>query len=90
MADMTNVTAEEVTSKISGKYELYEAALRNGFYLPKLKSGIVTETYITDVICGKIFCPQFKDIKLLPCPRTPDKVTLKNMLRKSKTLEVSS
>lgn len=76
MAELTNVTAEEVTSKISGKYELYEAALRNGFYLPKLKSGIVTEVYITDVICGKIFCPQFKDIKLLPCPRPPDKDTL--------------
>ena len=29
MAEFTNVTAEEVTSKISGKYELYEAALRN-------------------------------------------------------------
>ena len=76
MADMTNVTAEEVTSKISGKFELYEAAIRNGFYLPKFKSGIVTETYITDVICGKLFCPQFKDIKLLPCPRPPDKDTL--------------
>ena len=58
MAELTNVTAEEVTSKISGKYELYKAALRNGFYLPKLKSGIVTETYIIDVICGAATLPQ--------------------------------
>jgi hypothetical protein len=73
---MTNVTADELTRAISGKHELYEAAIRNGFYLPKFKSGILTETYITDVICGRLYCPKFVDIKLLPCPRPPDKDTL--------------
>ena len=61
---------------ISGKHELYEAAIRNGYYLPKFKSGIITETYITDVICKRVYCPQFKDIRLLPCPRPPDKDSL--------------
>ena len=61
---------------ISGKHELYEAAIRNGYYLPKFKSGIVTEAYITDVICKRVYCPQFKDIRLLPCPRPPDKDSL--------------
>jgi hypothetical protein len=58
---------------IQNKAELYEAAVRNGFYLPKLKSSIVTESYITDVINLQIYCPLFKDIRLLPCPRPPDK-----------------
>ena len=31
MASMKNVTAEELTKVISGKHELYEAAIRNGF-----------------------------------------------------------
>lgn len=73
---MTNVTPDELTKLISGKHELYEAAIRNGFYLPKFKSGVVTEAYITDVICKRLYCPMFKDIRLLPCPRPPDKETL--------------
>ena len=82
---MTNVTAEELTRAISGKHELYEAAIRNGYYLPKFKSGIVTETYITDVICGRLYCPKFVDIKLLPCPRPPDKDTLIKYAKEIKT-----
>ena len=57
MTNMGTFSAEELTKVISGKHELYEAAIRNGYYLPKFKSGIVTETYITDVICGRVFCP---------------------------------
>ena len=57
MTTMANFSAEELTKVISGKHELYEAAIRNGYYLPKFKSGIVNETYITDVICGRLFCP---------------------------------
>jgi len=53
--------------------------------LPKYKSGIVTEVYITDVICKKIYCPLFKDIKLLPCPCPPDKDTLIKYAKDIKT-----
>jgi hypothetical protein len=59
----------EVQQVIQSKSELYEAALRNGFYLPKLKSSIVTEQYLHDVINKRVFCPLYKEIKLLPCPR---------------------
>ena len=85
MASMSNVTAEELTKVISGKHELYEAAIRNGFYLPKFKSGILNETYITDVVCGRVYCPLFKDIRLLPCPRPPDKETLIKFAKDIKT-----
>ena len=76
MANTTNFTPAEFTKVISGKAELYESAIRNGFKLPSYKSGIITETYITAVILGKIYCPKYADIRLLPCPRPPDKDTL--------------
>ena len=76
MANLKNFSAEEVKGHISGKFELYDSAIRNGYYLPKYKSGIITENYLTNVILGEIFCPKFSDIKLLPCPSPPDKETL--------------
>jgi len=44
--------------------------------LPKLKSSIVTESYITQVITNQIYCPKYSDIRLAPCPRPPDKQEL--------------
>jgi hypothetical protein len=76
MSNLKNFSAEEVKGHISGKFELYDSAIRNGYYLPKYKSGIITENYLTNVILGEIFCPKFSDIKLLPCPSPPDKETL--------------
>ena len=70
---------------ISGKYELYYATIRNGYYLPSYKSSIVTENYITSVINGELFCPEFKDIRLLPCPFPPDKDTLVTYEKNIKT-----
>jgi hypothetical protein len=85
MANLTNFTPEEFSRVISGKAELYESALRNGYYLPKYKSGIINEAYITGVINGEIFCPKYTDIRLLPCPRPPDKDTLIGYARQIKT-----
>ena len=76
MSNLKNFSAEEVKGHISGKFELYDSAIRNGYYLPKYKSGIITENYLTNVILGEIFCPKFSDIKLLQCPSPPDKETI--------------
>ena len=73
MSNLKNFSAEEVKESISGKFELYDAAKRNGYYLPKYKSGIITENYLTNLILGEIFCPMYKDIRLAPCPSAPDK-----------------
>ena len=56
---LTEHTIEEVKGIIGSKADLYDAAIRNGWYLPKFKSSIITEQYITGVITGKIFCPRF-------------------------------
>lgn len=76
MVSNSNFTPEEFTRVISGKAELYESALRNGYKLPSYKSGIITEAYISSVINGEFYCPKYSDIRLLPCPRPPDKDTL--------------
>lgn len=73
---MTEHSMEEVKSIIGSKADLYEAAIRNGWYLPKYKCSVITEEYITNVITGKLFCPRFEQIRLVPCPRPPDKTLL--------------
>ena len=73
---LAQVSVKDVADKIKSKADLYEAALRNGFFLPKFKSSVVTEDYIYGVLTGTVLCPKYKDIKLLPCPKPPDKETL--------------
>jgi len=58
---------------MASKGEIYEAAVRNGYFLPKFKSSIITEDCIKLVISGKILCPKYSEIKLRPCPLPPDK-----------------
>ena len=70
---MAIVLTKESIEHFQSKSELYEAAIRNGWYLPKRKSSIVSEEYITEVICGKYYCPKFADVGLLPCPKPPSK-----------------
>lgn len=55
---------------------MYDACVRNGFYQPKIKSNMVTEDYIKNVMLGKAFCHSYKDIKMLPCSRPPNKELL--------------
>ena len=73
---LTDHSMEEVKSIIGSKADLYEAAVRNGWYMPKYKSSIITEDYITNVITGKLFCPRYEEIRLSPCPKPPDKQVL--------------
>jgi len=48
----------DISKAIGNKAELYEAALRNGFYLPKIKCSIITEDYIYGVLIGNMLCPK--------------------------------
>ena len=38
-----NFTAQEVSFSIRGKEDLYYAAIRNGYFLPKFSASIITE-----------------------------------------------
>ncbi len=73
---MAQYSVQDVQRVLSSKSELYEAAVRNGFYLPKYKSSIITEDYINSVIDGTLACTRYSEIRLRPCPMPPDKDTL--------------
>ena len=46
MSDQPRISLDKLGQYINTKRDLYEAAHRNGLYLPKLSSSIVTEEYI--------------------------------------------
>ena len=56
---------------IASKRDFYDAMVANDYYLPRYKSSMVTEDYMRDILGGRTFCPQYKDVKLLPCSRPP-------------------
>jgi hypothetical protein len=70
------MTVDEFFRLIQNRRDLYEAVQRNGYYLPKLKTTMITEDYMRNVISGKAFCPKYAEIKMLPCPRPPCKQVL--------------
>jgi len=65
------ISLDKLQKFINCKSDFYEATIRNGYYLPNEKCSLITEQYINGVISGKLWFPQFKDIKLLPCPKPP-------------------
>jgi hypothetical protein len=77
----TTMTVDAFSQLIKNKRDLYEACERNGYYLPKLKSPMVTEDYMRHVMNGKSFCPKRVDIRMLPCPRPPNKELLVQLFR---------
>jgi hypothetical protein len=46
----TTLTVDDFSKYIQNKRDLYEACERNGFYLPRLKTTMVTEEYMRQVI----------------------------------------
>ena len=52
------IIVDETSSLIKNCWDLYEAVVRNGFYLPKIKTTIISEDYMSNVILGKVFYPQ--------------------------------
>ena len=68
---MIKVTVDDFSKYIANKRDFYDAMVANGYYMPKYKSTMITEDYMRDILGGKTFCPHYKDVKLLPCPRPP-------------------
>lgn len=42
-----NFSVQEIAKYIRSKADLYEAAVRNGYFLPQKNSQIITEEYLT-------------------------------------------
>ena len=65
------VTVDDFSRYIASKRDLYDAMVATGSSLPRYKSSMVTEDYMRDILGGRTFCPHYKDVRLLPCPRPP-------------------
>ena len=50
----TTLTVDDFSKYIQNKRDLYEACERNGFYLPRLKTTMVNEEYMPNVIKGAV------------------------------------
>ena len=70
------LTIEEAKSTVKTKEQTFNAMVRNRWFLPKLKSSIVTQDYIKGVREGKLWCPKYDHLKPLPCPDPPSKEIL--------------
>lgn len=66
-------SVQEIAKYIRSKADLYEAAVRNGYFLPQKNAQIITEEFLTEVLRGSCWCPKYSEIRLLPCPRPPSK-----------------
>ena len=73
---MAKVKVEEFAKYIQNKDDLYEACLRNDWYLPSRKSSMITEKYMTNVLIGKTWCLRYSEMKPKACPRPPPKSVL--------------
>ena len=77
---MSSTSAKMSSSKFSEFVmcldDLYNLAVRNGFYLPKKKSSAVNEIMLYNILQGNYWCPKTDDIRFKNCVKAPLKETL--------------
>jgi len=56
--------------------DLYNAALRNGYYLPKKSSSSINELMLLNVLKGSYWCPKSEQIRVKNCVKAPVVETL--------------
>ena len=52
MSSKLKMTVDEFSKVVANRRDLYEACVRNGYYLPKIKTTMVTEDYMLRVIAA--------------------------------------
>ncbi len=73
MNTQKQLSSNQFSEYVRSIRDLYNVAVRNGFYLPSLKSNAVNEVMLYNVLQGKYWCPKFNEIKLFPCIKAPVK-----------------
>ena len=76
------LSVKAFAQKVKSKKDLYEALVRNGWYPPKLKSTMVSEHYLVNVMDGTYYCPKAEEVRVRLCPRPPPKEVLLEKFRK--------
>jgi hypothetical protein len=75
-APQKKMTSNSFADYVKNMADLYNLAMRNGYYLPSQKSSAVNELMLFQVLQGQYWCPKYADIKLKPCVRAPVKEVL--------------
>ena len=79
---MEQLSAKQFAQKVKSKADLYEALVRNGYYLPKRKSSMISEHYLVNVMDKTYWCPLAEDVRIRMCPRQPQKDVLLDKFHK--------
>ena len=61
------MTTIEFSKHILCVSDLYDAAVRNGFYLPMKSSSAVNEVMLVNVLKGTYWCPKTNEIRIKNC-----------------------
>ena len=61
------MTAIEFSKHMLCVSDLYDAAVRNGFYLPMKSSSAVNEVMLVNVLKGTYWCPKTNEIRIKNC-----------------------
>ena len=72
MAD--TITKAELLSVVVDKRSMYNAALRNGYFLPDFRDQFVTMKLLTAIKNDKILIPKTEEIRLRNCVTVPPKI----------------
>ena len=65
---------------VKSKEDLYHATVRNDWWMPSLKSGVITVDYLTDVRAGSCFRLHCDQVRYRPCPFPPSRKEVFQML----------
>ena len=78
---MSDIKVVEPAKKLVNNIgSFHESMLRNGYFLPSLKSSIISQDYMERVRAGDVWCPRYEDVLDRACPRADTKDALLNIL----------
>lgn len=67
------ISEQEAKAKVPTKKHMYEALQRNNYYMPPIKSKVITIEYLMGVRTQKYWVPSYTNLKKRPCPNPPKK-----------------
>ncbi len=70
------MTTSAFSEFVMDMHDLYDLAVRNGFYVPSETSTAINEIMLLNVLQGQYWCPKFDEVRMRPCPKPPQKQVL--------------
>lgn len=74
------ISKKAALNLVKDKKSLYEAFIRNRYFMPKIKEAIITGEFLVQLRDGKFFIPKADDVKVGCCVDPPSKAIVANEL----------